>query len=65
MSMATMQVLGVDILKDRADGCYSNAQAVARCERDNVEVAAPIIPRDGVEYALKCQILSTLRRCGR
>ncbi|MET3352819.1 IS1182 family transposase [Xanthobacter autotrophicus] len=41
MSMATMEVLEVDTLKILADGGYSNAQ-VAQCERDNVEVAAPI-----------------------
>jgi Transposase DDE domain len=42
MSMATMEVLQVDELKVLADGGYSNAQAVAQCERDSVEVAAPI-----------------------
>ena len=42
MSMATMEVLEVEKLKVLADGGYSNAQAVAECERDNVEVAAPI-----------------------
>jgi hypothetical protein len=42
MSIATMQVLDVDELKVLADGGYSNAQAVAQCERDHVEVAAPI-----------------------
>jgi hypothetical protein len=42
MSTATMRVLEVDELKILADGGYSNALAVAQCERDNVEVAAPI-----------------------
>ncbi len=42
MSMAAMQVLQVEELRVLADGGYSNAQAVAQCERDNVEVAAPI-----------------------
>lgn len=42
MSLATMQVLEVDQLSVVADGGYSNAQAIAECERDNVEVAAPI-----------------------
>ncbi len=42
MSVATMEVLEVERLKVLADGGYSNAQAVAECERDNVEVAAPI-----------------------
>jgi transposase len=42
MSRATMRVLEVDRLSVLADGGYSNAQAIAECERDNVEVAAPI-----------------------
>lgn len=42
MSRATMQVLEIDRLSVLADGGYSNAQAIAECERDNVEVAAPI-----------------------
>ena len=42
MSMATMEVLQVDEIRVLADGGYSNAQTVAQCERDNVEVAAPI-----------------------
>lgn len=42
MATATMKVLEVDRLAVLADGGYSNAQAVAQCERDNVEVAAPI-----------------------
>ena len=42
MSLATMQLLEVDQLNVLADGGYSNAEAIARCERDNVEVAAPI-----------------------
>lgn len=42
MAKATMKVLEVDHLAVLADGGYSNAQAVAQCERDNVEVAAPI-----------------------
>jgi transposase len=41
-SIATMAVLEVQKLKVVADGGYSNAQAIAECERDNVEVAAPI-----------------------
>jgi transposase len=42
MSLATMQVLEVDQLSVLADGGYSNAEAIAKCERDRVEVAAPI-----------------------
>jgi transposase/IS5 family transposase len=42
MSLGTMQVLEVDQLSVLADGGYSNAQAIAECERDKIEVAAPI-----------------------
>jgi hypothetical protein len=42
MSLATMEVLQVDHLTVLADGGYSNAQAIAECERDSIEVAAPI-----------------------
>jgi hypothetical protein len=42
MSIATMEVLEADELKVLADGGHSNAQAVAHCERDNIEVAAPM-----------------------
>lgn len=42
MALATMDVLEVDNLNVLADGGYSNAQAIAACEQDNVKVAAPI-----------------------
>lgn len=42
MSLAAKEVLKVERLRVVADGGYSNAQAVAECERDNVEVTAPI-----------------------
>ncbi|MDP3593646.1 MULTISPECIES: IS1182 family transposase [unclassified Phenylobacterium] len=42
MSLATMEVLQVDRLTVLADGGYSNAQAIAACEHDRIEVAAPI-----------------------
>jgi transposase len=42
MSRATMDVLQVDRLTVLADGGYSNAQAIAECERDSIEIAAPI-----------------------
>jgi transposase len=42
MALATMDVLEVDNLTVLADGGYSNAQAIAACEQDNVKVAAPI-----------------------
>jgi len=40
--MARLEVPEVDGLNVLADGGCSNAQAAAQCERDNVEVAAPI-----------------------
>lgn len=42
MAVATKEVLEVDELDVLADGGYSNAQEVARCEQDGVRVAAPI-----------------------
>lgn len=36
------QLLKVDQLNVLADGGYSNAQAIAQCEKDKIEVAAPI-----------------------
>jgi transposase len=42
MSVATVQVLDVDQFSVLADGGYSNAQTIAECERDNIEVAAPL-----------------------
>ncbi|MCK4207264.1 transposase [Brucella pituitosa] len=42
MAMATKEVLEVDELDVLADGGYSNAQEVARCEQDGVRVVAPI-----------------------
>lgn len=41
-TMARLEVPEVDGLNVLADGGCSNAQAAAQCERDNVEVAAPI-----------------------
>jgi len=35
-------VLEVDRLQVLTDGGYSNAEEVARCEREDIEVAAPI-----------------------
>jgi transposase len=40
MAIAAKQVLDVDQLEVLADGGYSNAQEVARCEQDGVRVAA-------------------------
>lgn len=42
MSIAAKAVLEVGQLQVLTDGGYSNAEEVARCERENIEVAAPI-----------------------
>jgi hypothetical protein len=79
MSMATMKVLKIDRLKVLADGGYSNAQAIAECERDNVEVAAPIkrgamntehfrptqFAYDEVTDTIRCPAGATLRLSGK
>jgi transposase len=42
MSMGAKGVLEVEQLQVLTDGGYSNAEEIARCERDDIEVAAPI-----------------------
>jgi transposase len=42
MSVAAKAVLEVDQLQVLTDGGYSNSEEIARCERENIEVAAPI-----------------------
>lgn len=42
MSLATKEVLEVEKLQVLTDGGYSNAEEIARCERADIEVAAPI-----------------------
>jgi hypothetical protein len=42
MSVATKEVLEVDKLQVLTDGGYSNAEEIARCEREHIEVAAPV-----------------------
>lgn len=42
MSVATRDVLAADALHVLTDGGYSNAEEVARCERDAIMVSAPI-----------------------
>jgi IS5 family transposase len=42
MSIGTKKVLEVEQLQVLTDGGYSNAEEIARCERDDIEVAAPI-----------------------
>jgi len=42
MAVATKEVLEVETLQVLTDGGYSNAEEIARCEREHIEVAAPI-----------------------
>lgn len=42
VSVAAKKVLEVDQIQVLTDGGYSNAEEVARCEREGIEVAAPI-----------------------
>ena len=42
MAVAAKEVLEVESLQVLADGGYSNAEEIARCERDHIEVAAPV-----------------------
>ncbi|MFC0204463.1 transposase [Novosphingobium soli] len=42
VSVAAKQVLEVDQIQVLTDGGYSNAEEIARCEREGIEVAAPI-----------------------
>ena len=42
MSMAAKEVLEADHLHVLTDGGYSNAEEVARCEREEMMVSAPI-----------------------
>jgi transposase len=42
VSMAAKKVLKVDQIQVLTDGGYSNAEEIARCEREGIEVAAPI-----------------------
>lgn len=42
MSVAAKKVLEVDQIQVLTDGGYSNAEEIARCEREGIEVAAPI-----------------------
>jgi transposase len=42
MAVGTKEVLEVERLQVLTDGGYSNAEEIARCEREHIEVAAPI-----------------------
>ena len=42
MAVAAKEVLEVDQIQVLTDGGYSNAEEIARCEKEGIEVAAPI-----------------------
>ena len=78
MAVATKEVLKVDHIQVVTDGGYSNAEEVARCEQDAIEVAAPIkrgamnsdhfrpveFVYDEVSDTLRCPAGETLRPSG-
>src|SRR6266702_2697523 len=78
MAVATKEVLEVDHIQVVTDGGYSNAEEVARCEQDAIEVAAPIkrgamnsdhfrpveFVYDEVSDTLRCPAGETLRPSG-
>jgi transposase len=78
MAVAAKEVLEVESLQVLADGGYSNAEEIARCERDNIEVAAPIkrgamstdhfrpahFAYDQVSDTIRCPAGQTLKRSG-
>lgn len=73
MSVATREVLAADALHVLTDGGYSNAEEVARCERDAIMVSAPI-KRGAMKSehfrpsqfcdTIRCPSGKTLRRSG-
>ncbi len=78
MATATKDVPEVDRLQVLTDGGYSNAEEVARCEREDIEVAAPIkrgamnlehfrpaqFIYDEASDTVRCPAGETLRRSG-
>ena len=42
MAVGAKDVLEIDQIQVLTDGGYSNAQEIARCEQEDIEVAAPI-----------------------
>ncbi len=78
MATATKDVPEVDRLQVLTDGGYSNAEEVARCEREDIEVAAPIkrgamnlehfrpaqFIYDEASGTVRCPAGETLRRSG-
>ncbi len=75
MSVASKEVLAVEKLQVVTDGGYSNAEEIARCEREGIEVAAPIkrgamnsdhfrpaqFVYDEVSDTIRCPAAKTLR----
>src|SRR3546814_11642524 len=78
MAMGAKEVLEVDHIQVLTDGGYSNAEEIARCEQDAIEVAAPIkrgtmnsehfrpaqFMYDEASDTLRCPAGETLRRSG-
>ncbi len=78
MAVGTKEVLKADKLKVLTDGGYSNAEEIARCEREHIEVAAPIkrgamnsdhfrpaqFIYDEVSDTIRCPAAQTLRPSG-
>lgn len=78
MSVATKDVLEVEKLQVLTDGGHSNAEEIARCERDHIEVAAPIkrgamnsdhfrpaqFVYDAASDTIRCPAAQTLRPSG-
>jgi transposase len=78
VSMAAKKVLKVDQIQVLTDGGYSNAEEIARCEREGIEVAAPIkrgamnsdhfrpaqFVYDEVSDTIRCPAGETLRPSG-
>ena len=78
MSVAAKKVLEVDQIQVLTDGGYSNAEEIARCEREGIEVAAPIkrgamnsdhfrpaqFVYDGASDTIRCPAGETLRPSG-
>ncbi len=62
MAVAAKAVLEVDQLQVLTDGGYSNAEEVARCERENIEVAAPNLRAAATGLPCNCAISAIYRR---
>jgi transposase len=56
------KVLELDQIQVLTDGGYSNGEEIARCERDGIEVAAPIY--DDASDTIRCPAGETMRPSG-